>query len=581
MAATGKGKKRKSTKTGKKDLTPKQFARLYDQHHTYRAVAKAAGITYGRAFKLAQIAIGEGLLTDKPETQLTNVARKERRTPPTERVKALETPEFDLPPRGKINRYYLSCAQNNTKVFGRVWRNLLALVAHNGERSDSHTNRLMISRVLYVKKGLGASGDKAQLVKKNSLYTSMLELWWDKKVLPYLHDSRAALAPGLVWCGEQNILPTAVRPLSGFESYTARQSGIFPHVKLAMESVASGKNEATKFNYTTGTLTLRNYIQRKAGLKAEFHHCYGALIVEVDHDGNWFVRQLNADSEGTIYDLDVRAKDGKVTTGHRAEGISWGDVHVEQVDDDVKDMAWGDGGMLDTLRPRYQFGHDVFDFRTRNHHERYDPHKRYKRYIEGQEDVAEELNKTGAFIADTMFRPWCETVIVESNHDNMLERWLRDDPGWYAKDPRNAEVFLDLQLAKYRAMRTHEDFLLIEHALNSYSDLNITAVRFLREDESFIICPNPHGGIECGMHGHLGPNGTRGNANSFARMGRKAVTGHTHSAGIVDGVYTSGTCAMLPSDWSRGPSSHSHSHTVVYKNGKRAIYTMYAGKWRG
>ena len=39
-------------------------------------------------------------------------------------------------------------------------------------------------------------------------------------------------------------------------------------------------DEATKFNYSTGTVTQRNYIAKKEGLKAEFHHQYGALIVD-------------------------------------------------------------------------------------------------------------------------------------------------------------------------------------------------------------------------------------------------------------------------------------------------------------
>ena len=123
---------------------------------------------------------------------------------------------------------------------------------------------------------------------------------------------------------------------------------MLPHVKVAMESVPSGKFEATKFNYTTGTVTQRNYIQRKEGLKAEFHHCYGALLVEVDSDGDWFVRQLNADSEGTLHDLRLRVKDGVVTSGNVAEAIFWGDIHVARLTDMVQYLAW-DNSNLDNI----------------------------------------------------------------------------------------------------------------------------------------------------------------------------------------------------------------------------------------
>jgi hypothetical protein len=57
--------------------------------------------------------------------------------------------------------------------------------------------------------------------------------------------------------------------------------------------------------YTTGACTLRNYINRKAGQVATFHHVFGALYVEVAEDGKWFVRQIMADDSGAFYDLDV------------------------------------------------------------------------------------------------------------------------------------------------------------------------------------------------------------------------------------------------------------------------------------
>jgi hypothetical protein len=78
-----------------------------------------------------------------------------------------------------------------------------------------------------------------------------------------------------------NILPTANDPLEGLETYSQRKSAIFPHAKMAMRSVATMKHEGTKLNFTTGTVTQMNYIQKKAGLVGEHHHVYGAVLVEV------------------------------------------------------------------------------------------------------------------------------------------------------------------------------------------------------------------------------------------------------------------------------------------------------------
>ena len=140
-------------------------------------------------------------------------------------------------------------------------------------------------------------------------------LWFDPCLAEYIRDIRVELANGLVWCGEMNILPTAEDPLSGLETYSHRKSAIFPHSKLAMRSIATMQGEGTKLNFTTGTVTLKNYIQKKAGLKAEHHHRYSALVVEVNHGGHWWVRQIGSSAKhGSIQDLNVLVKDGKVVS---------------------------------------------------------------------------------------------------------------------------------------------------------------------------------------------------------------------------------------------------------------------------
>ena len=545
-----------------------RFADAYNKYGTIRAAAARLDLSVGKStHKRYKRALAAGLI-QRPGSDRART-REELKAVVDGHVREMAVTELELPPKGKVRRYILTCAQNNTRLHRVAWENLLALARH-------HDARVVVSRFIYDKR-MQTQMDK-DAIAPGRAHSS--EITWEPELLPYLADDRVTLAPGLVWCGEMNILPTAVRPLSGMEAYTGRKSAIFPHVKLAMESVPSGKYEATKLIYTTGTVTQRNYIQRKAGLKADFHHCYGGLLVEVDSDGDWFVRQLNADGSGSIYDLDLRVSGGQVTSDHTPAAITWGDAHVSQIDPVVAKLAWNEGGMLDTLRPHHQFLHDVFSFRSRNHHDRRDHHMSFRRYVAGADDVVEELEQTGAFI-QMIERPWCRTIVVESNHDNALGRWLRDEPGWYARDPQNALIFLRCQLMAYQAMKDETaNFLLIEQALQRYGGLDADAARFLREDESFIICPDAGGGIECGMHGHLGPNGARGGANVFARMGRKANVGHSHQAGIRDGVYTAGTSSLLDLEYNRGPSSWSHSHVLTYANGKRAILTLWNNKWR-
>ena len=480
------------------------------------------------------------------------------------RVNEREIETRPLPKKDVIHRFILTCAQNNTEVNQRVWDNLLDL-------AEYYQAEVMVSTFTYNK---AAYGSKA--VKKGTKKASDGEdMWYDPQIEPYISDGPVEVAPGLIWCGEMNILPTASRPLSGLQVYTGRKSGIFPHVKVAMDSIASGKHEPTKFNFTTGTITKRNYIQKKEGLKAEFHHVYGALIAEVDAQGRWYVRQLNADSKGVIYDLDVCVDDGEITTGNRVKSIVWGDIHVATIDKDVSQLAWGEDGMMDYLQPEEQFMHDLVDFRARNGHtfKKGLIHDRFAAYVMGHDSVSAEMQTTAEFL-DWSTRDWCKTVVVNSNHDHFFEEWLRI--GDYRNDPINAIYFLEAQLQIYQSLlfNPRDATNMTQWALERVNGVR-EDILFLRQDQSHVLL-----GIEHGMHGHLGPNGSRGTPGNLARMGRKLNRGHEHSAGIHDGVYTAGITGENDQGYNKGPSSWSPSHIVTYANGKRAIYTIWNGKYK-
>ena len=478
-------------------------------------------------------------------------------------IKGTLTASRPLPARGEVTRYILTSAQNNTKVHQRVWENLLALREH-------YKAELLVGTFSYNK---NAYGELA--VKRGTKGAYQDHLWYDSQLSSYLQDARIELAPGLVWCGEMNIQPTAVDPLEGLETYSGRDCGIFPHAKHAMRSIATMMGHGAKINYTTGTVTQRNYIQKKAGLVAEHHHSYGGLVVEVDSDGVWFVRQLDADDKGRIYDLDLCVADGKVTSGHRVEAINWGDIHAPTIDvtNCMMPALRKRDGMLDFLRPSKQFMHDIMEGVWTNHHGAKDPHERFKAHLRGLATVADERDMV-AGVLKAYARPWAEMIVVDSNHDGQwLYRWLKEHD--YRQDPHNAVFFLELQLAVYKALEAENaDFNIIETVMRT---ADIPKIRFLKTDESYTIC---NGRIECGMHGHLGPDGARGSSANLAKQGRRANIGHLHSAGIFNGLYVAGTSTTLSMGYNKGPSSWSHSHVVTYANGKRAIITMYAGKWR-
>lgn len=550
--------------------TPRQFVQAYSVHGSIRMIAKAHGMSRYSVTKLYHKAKEQNLIGilgvgGKPRDQI-----KESMPIMLGTAKAMSTPSFPLPKKGEIKRYLLSYAQNNTELFEPLWENLMALVDH--QEMDC---TLMIARGTYSKVCMAATDDKDRFMGKDRDNT---EYVWDDRIIEYIYDKRAELAPGLVWCGEMNIIPTAARPLSAMESYTGRKSAILPHPKICLDSVASGKYENTKFNYTTGAVTMRNYIKRKAGLKADFHHSYGALLVEVNSTGAWWCRQLNADSEGTIYDLNMKVENGKVCRGNWIEAINWGDIHHIRLDSDIKELCWGDNGILRTLKPKYQFFNDILDFRSRNHHERGQAYKLLERYVESEDKVETEVENCMNFIEETT-EDFCTSVVVDSNHDQALSRWLQSTDGH--TDPVNMEFWHEANLSIVRAIKNRDRFYnLLKWCYNRNEERSDKNIIFLNEDESFVICPDAHGGIECGMHGHRGPNGARGGALGFAKMGRKCNIGHSHSAKILDGVYYAGVMASLDLGYNIGPSSWSQSIVITYPNGKRTIVTIWNGEYR-
>ena len=196
----------------------------------------------------------------------------------------------------------------------------------------------------------------------------------------------------------------------------------------------------------------------------------------------------------------------------------------------------------------------------------------FKRHVLGAESICAELRLAAALL-DRAWRDWCASVVVNSNHDRALERWVVEAD--YKKDPKNARFYLEATAAWYKAIdEKNDDFLLTEHCISAAGLQH--EVQFLRRDESCVIKD-----IEHGYHGDDGPNGARATAANLSNLGRKMNVGHTHTAEIHDSVYIAGTFSELNLDYNHGPSSWSHSFIVVYRNGKRAIVTLQPdGRWR-
>ena len=485
--------------------------------------------------------------------------------------------------KGQVCRFILTSAQDRSVVHEPFLGNLEAYADFLRQEGPC---TIMIGGFTYSKK-LFTENDPG-------------ESYFEPRVQPYLVTDRIRIANRVDFAAEMNTRPTAEDPLSGLHAYTREKWGIFPHAKVALRSVATMKHEPSKQIMTTGTVTKPNYLPMKAGMKASFHHTYGAVLVEVAPDGRFYCRHLIGDAEdGSFYDLNLFVQDRIVTDGHRAKAFTPGDIHTFQIDPTCSMALFGmapseargaDGGrvwieedqavlpnLLDFLKPEYLFLHDVLDFKVRNHHDAGDPHSRFKLFANDTESVEDELSEVAFFMSSLMAdrKDWLQTLVVESNHDQALMKWLKAAD--YKQDPINAIFFLRCQLAVYEAIAAgDENFSLFEHLMKTgYEDYDCAGVEFLREDVSYNI-----GGVEHACHGHRGINGSRGTAQSYAKIGPKVTKGHGHSAIIIDGVYEAGTTSKLDMSYNVGPSSWNHTSVIQYQNGHRAMVTLNGGQWR-
>jgi hypothetical protein len=185
-------------------------------------------------------------------------------------------------------RVVCTSAQNDTPAHPALIRSLQRFCAENG--AD-----LLISRFAYNSKGWPQPEKDSVLGDK----VGDDVVCYDPAILPYVCDRPERLAGDLVFHGELNILPTAVDPIAGFDAYTDSSSVIIPHVMAVM------KREPTRCLFTTGTVTMPNYLQRTGRQKALSRHVLGALFVQVDCNGQWSVRQICASDDGTFQDLET------------------------------------------------------------------------------------------------------------------------------------------------------------------------------------------------------------------------------------------------------------------------------------
>lgn len=386
---------------------------------------------------------------------------------------------------------------------------------------------------------------------------------WHSRVVKYLNATRHDICKTLTYCGDVKILPTGKYPLSGMEGLSGMNSAIYGSPKIHLESKPVLHGDDAKVLVTTGAISKQNYSDSKSGQHGEHYHQYGFVIVELQDNEIFHMRQVEVNKDGSFDDLFYHVENGEVTRNDEIEGIVLGDFHYATIDHESLKTTLE---MMDKLKPKHVVIHDLFDGQSVNPHNLRDPFYQAKLEYEGKNDLKRELDEMIDGLE--VFKKFENVVVIKSNHDLFLERFLKED--WRRMPTlKNSLEYMELSARILKAYKTGEEFkgvipMLVKDKYPEFHALGYDEPYYIKHFAVF-------------GHGEKGSNGSRGGgAKNWAKFAsgtdghreRGVITAHTHTPSR----YGNSICVghlLLPQDYTVGsPSSWVQSNCIIHKSGK-------------
>ena len=418
--------------------------------------------------------------------------------------------------------------------------------------------------------------------KNVSLYSGPYESWWPTELEPYFLTKDLHLNSNITIMGKIRIQATASRPLQGLAGITKGKSAVFGHPRIAVDMIATPLSKLPNVYMTTGSISLPAYSETKLGALGEFHHTIGAVIIETDGEYFWWRHiQANLDNDGSFSDLDgmVYYPD-RVEKAPPALAVVMGDIHVGFEDKAVISSVQR---LLTTTQCQNLLLHDVFDGFSLSHHHENQPLLQWAK-ANGESynrSVQDELRDVCSFLY-SMEKLVDNIHIISSNHHDHLTKWLNLPSSKINPRDLGSWFHLNNLRLKYHDKQRPWD---LGNPLELYWD-DVVVHEFYKKDfPNFIRVsfPSPNeplefAGIDCGQHGHIGPNGSRGSARGFAATQRKTIVAHTHTPRWVDGCLQVGMSCTKELVYLQGYSTHLAASAIIYADGSRALFPIINGK---
>lgn len=367
-------------------------------------------------------------------------------------------------------------------------------------------------------------------------------------------------------CFDIGLNPTAINPLTGLNRLAQKKASLLiASPKQNLESIPTSNSKTPHLLQSTGTISEPSYSNNRIGILAKEDHIVGGIVVEVENDEIFHIRQVQAAKDGSFYDLD---KKYKVNGFEKAEAAAmvWGDLHAGSENEEAVE-SWAE--VMSLMKPKHVFLHDIFSSSSVNHHESHNLTAQANRKFP-YTSLKEELDYLISFMIDwTKMFPKVNYVAVASNHDEHVSRYLNE--GRYIYDPKNLRTSLELGMYLCDGKNPIEAYIENKRKEQGFK-LNL---KWLKRDEDFKV-----EGVQCAAHGDLGANGTKGTLLSTEKSYFNSVTGHLHSPRIYRQAYQVGTSTELRLNYTKGPSSWLNTSCLIYPGGFKTLITSIGGKWK-
>lgn len=459
---------------------------------------------------------------------------------------------------GGVQRYVVTSMHCNTALNEQVFESFKRYAEHVGAQ-------LCIIPLVYRNPNLFNSGDG--------------DYWWPEEAMPYTIYGNIVINDEWMIAGKLHVQATAARPLQGMQGFSKERSCVIGHARIAWETRPTPPGRPPIRQITTGSISIPQYSDTKLGQLADFHHTQGALLIETDGERT-FVRHLRpSTSTGEFYDFEHHyGPEGYM--GRDSDAITaavFGDLHEW-----FSDEKYLVEKFCQEQQPAKIFMHDALDSFSISPHDEHNPLIRVAKKTLGMDKLDEEIASLVRWHNKLQAVYDGEIIYVESNHpEDHIKRWMTAR-NWQQIDS-NSKIhryllnafmdYLEKPENADRYVRTGELpsvlWLLMDRA---GANLNLTW--FPSIDESFLVYD-----IECGQHGHKGPNGARGTPGAFRSSQYKLIIGHIHTPGIYDGVYVVGA-GIKRAHYAHGLSGWDTVHATIDKLKKRRLFNTVDGAYR-